>query len=363
MEHLKNVNITISSGTIIKSILFVLLIAALFFLKGLVLIVMTAIVIASAIEPITKWFMMYKIPRIVAVLLVYVIVVSGFLSIFYFFVPPLLEEAASFLAFLPKYTNLFDLSGTFGGTFLSNPESIVQSFSLRDALLNIQSSFTNVSEGFLKSVSIIFGGALSFVLIIVFSFYFAVQKTGIDDFLRVVTPVKHHRYILDLWKRSQFKIGRWMQGQLILALIVGVLVYMGLTILDVRYALLLAVLAAVFELIPLFGAILAAIPGVIIASVDGGVTLGLLVAGLYLIIQQFENHLIYPLVVTKVVGVPPLLVILALIIGFQFAGFLGVILSVPIAAIVQELVKDVQKEKETFLKKHPEKSHLGHGHG
>ncbi len=361
MEHLKNVNITISSGTIIKSILFVLLIGTLFFLKGLVLIVMTAIVIASAIEPITKWFMHYRIPRIVAVLLVYIIVVSGFLSIFYFFIPPLLDEASSFLAFLPKYTNLFDLSGTFGGTFLNNPESIVQSFSLRDTLLNIQSSFTNVSEGFVKSVSVVFGGALSFVLIIVFSFYFAVQETGIDDFLRVVTPARHQNYILDLWKRSQFKIGRWMQGQLILALIVGVLVYMGLTILDVRYALLLAVLAGIFELIPLFGAILAAIPGVIIAGVDGGVTLGFLVAGLYLIIQQFENHLIYPLVVTKVVGVPPLLVILALIVGAQFAGFLGIILSVPIAAIIQELVKDVQREKETFLKKHPQKTKLGHG--
>ncbi|MDP6387940.1 MAG: AI-2E family transporter [Candidatus Pacebacteria bacterium] len=361
MEHLKNMNITISSGTIIKGILLVLLIAALFFLKDLVLIVMTAIVIASAIEPITKWFVSYRIPRIAAVLLVYIIIVLSLLSIFYFFVPPLLDEASNFLAFLPKYTNLFDFSGTFDGSFLSNPESVVQSFSLRETLSGIQSSFTNMSEGFVKSISVIFGGALSFILIIVFSFYFAVQETGIDDFLRIVTPVKQQNYILDLWKRSQLKIGRWMQGQLILALIVGVLVYIGLTVLDVRYALLLAVLAGIFELIPLFGAILAAIPGVLIAFVDGGVALGFLVIGLYLIIQQFENHLIYPLVVTKVVGVPPLLVILALIIGAQFAGFLGVILSVPIAAIVQEFVKDIQKEKETFLKKHPQKRKLGHG--
>lgn len=354
MERLKNVNITISSGTIIKSILFVLLVAMLFFLKDLVLIVLTAIVIASAIEPITKWFIGYKIPRVVAVLLVYVLILLALLSIFYFFVPTLLQETSNFLTFLPTYTNSIDLS-TIGGDFLSGPESIVKTFSIRDAILGLQESFTNLSEGFVKSLSVIFGGALSFVLIIIFSFYFAVQETGIDDFLRVVTPVKHHNYILDLWKRSQEKIGRWMQGQLILALIVGVLVYMGLTILDVRYALLLAVLAGVFELIPLFGAFLAAVPGVIIAFVDGGVTLGLMVAGLYLIIQQFENHLIYPLVVTKVVGVPPLMVIIALIVGAQVAGFLGIILSVPVAAIIQELVKDVQKEKETFLKKHPQK--------
>ena len=73
--------------------------------------------------------------------------------------------------------------------------------------------------------------------------------------------------------------------------------------------------------------------------------------GLYLIIQQFENHLIYPLVVKKVVGVSPLLVILALLIGVKVAGFLGVILSVPIAAAIQEFVQDVQKDKKAFLEK------------
>jgi predicted PurR-regulated permease PerM len=358
MEHLKNVNITISSGTIIKVILFGLLIAALFFLKDLVLIVLTAIVIASAIEPITKWFVSYKVPRVIAVLLVYVLILLGLFSIFYFFVPTLLQEASNFLTLLPTYTSSIDLPGSFGGDFLSGPESIVKTFSVRDAISSFQESFNNLSEGFLKSISVIFGGAFSFILIIVFSFYFAVQEKGIDDFLRVVTPVKHQNYILNLWKRSQVKIGRWMQGQLILALIVGVLVYMGLTILDVRYALLLAVLAGVFELIPLFGAFLAAIPGVAIAFVDGGVTLGLMVTGLYLIISQFENHLIYPLVVTKVVGVPPLLVILALIIGAQFAGFLGLILAVPVAAIVQEFIKDVQKDKEKFLKKHPQNGRI-----
>ena len=358
MEHPKNVNITISSGTIIKSILFMLLIGALFFLKDLVLIVMTAIVIASAIEPITKWFISYKVPRVVAVLLIYVGAILLFLSVFYFFAPPLLQEVTNFSAFLPKYTDIFNISDKIGGSFINGLDIIEKDFSLKDVLFNIQSSFTNISEGFIKTTSVVFGGALSFVLIIIFSFYFAVQKKGIDNFLRVVTPVRHQKYILDLWNRSQTKIGLWMQGQLILAVVVGMLVYIGLTIFDIRYALLLAVLAGIFELIPLFGAVLAAIPAIIIAFIDGGITLGLLITGLYLIIQQFENHLIYPLVVTKVVGVPPLLVILALIIGAQFAGFLGIILSVPIAAIVQELIKDIQREKKISLEKYSHEEHI-----
>ena len=76
-----------------------------------------------------------------------------------------------------------------------------------------------------------------------------------------------------------------------------------------------------------------------------------MVIGLYVIIQQFENHLIYPLVVRKVVGVPPLLVILALIVGGQLAGFLGILISVPVAAAIVEFTDDIQREKRRLIEK------------
>jgi predicted PurR-regulated permease PerM len=164
----------------------------------------------------------------------------------------------------------------------------------------------------------------------------------VDDFLRIVTPKPQQSYVLSLWRRAQEKIGLWMQGQLLLGIIMGVLVFLGLTILGVKHALVLAVVAAVFEIIPVFGPTLSAIPAVTIAFVDGGATLGFLTVALYVIAQQFENHLIYPLVVTRVVGVPPLLIILALICGGELAGFLGIILSVPIAATIQELARDIE---------------------
>jgi predicted PurR-regulated permease PerM len=115
--------------------------------------------------------------------------------------------------------------------------------------------------------------------------------------------------------------------------------------LGVPYALVLAVLAGLFEIIPVFGPTLSAIPAVAVALVDGGLALGLGVVVIYVIIQQFENHLIYPLVVTKVVGVPPILVIIALIVGWQLAGFLGILLSIPFAAAAQELLGDIQKRR------------------
>jgi predicted PurR-regulated permease PerM len=186
------------------------------------------------------------------------------------------------------------------------------------------------------------------MLIIVLSFYLAFQKNGIANFLRIVTPYQYHNYVINLWERSQIKIGRWMQGQLILSLVIGMLVYLGLTILGVRNSLLFGILAGILEIIPLFGPILAALPVIAISFVDGGLSLALLVIGLYVIIQQFENHLLAPIVINKVVGVSPVLVIIALVIGAQIAGFLGLILSVPISATLMELVHDIRRKHEAL---------------
>jgi len=353
-----DLTITISSGTIIKIILLVLLVAFLFFLRDLVLVVLTAVAIASAIEPGIKWFVRYKIPRVIAVLTIYVIIGTLFFGLFYSFIPVLLNEVSNFLSVIPQYINSVDISGRLSDSaFLAPSQSVIQNFSLGDTIVQFQSALTNISGGIVNTVSVVFGGVLSFLFIIVFSFYFAAQERGISDFLRVISPLKHQKYVLDLWRRSQIKIGRWMQGQLLLGLIIGILVYLGLTILGVKYALLLAVIAAVFELIPVFGPVLAAVPAVALGFIDGGLSLALFIVGLYLIIQQFENHLIYPLVVTKVVGIPPLLVILALIIGAKLAGFLGILLSVPVATVIYEFVKDIQKDRDELLEKETSKSH------
>ena len=197
-----------------------------------------------------------------------------------------------------------------------------------------------------QTMSTVFGGVLSLILIIVLSFYFAVQEDGVGKFLRIVLPLRYEDYVLGLWKRSEYKIGRWLQGQLLLGLLIGVLVYLGLMILGVPNALLLAIFAAFFEIIPVFGPILAAIPSTLIAVTQSGPTLALLVIGFYIIIHQFENQLIYPLVVKKVVGIPPILVILALLVGFKLAGVLGIILSVPVSAVLVEILDDVQKDKQ-----------------
>ncbi len=338
--------ISITTGTIVK--ILVLLGGAwlLYFLRDLVLVIVTAVVLASAIEPGVQFLRKYKVPRVLGVMSVYLFVVSVFLGVFFFFIPLVLQDLAKLLVEVPGYLDrintlsaLDEYATIFGVEAPSvSAESLLGGMR---ALLDSTGIFTNA----FGAISQIFGGLLSFVLIFVFTFYFAVIETGVSDFLRFITPRQYESYVIDLWRRSQTKIGLWMQGQVLLGLLMGAFVYLGLTIIGVKYALLLAVLAAMLELIPVFGPTLAAVPAVLIAVVNGGVGMGIAVVLLYVILQQFENHLLYPLVVTKVVGVPPLLVILALIIGAKLAGFLGILLSAPMAAVIQELVKDIESRK------------------
>lgn len=346
----KNINIQISSSSIIKVIFWLILFAGLYFLRDLVLVVLTAVVIASAVDPAVRQFGRLRISRTPATILVYFLVIAAFSAIFYVFVPVFFDELSKLADFFPQYIKAFQSISpvNLNQMSISGAEEVAnglsKNISLVEDISNLKSSLIDVPGGLFNAISGIFGGVLSFVLVIVLSFYFSVQERGIEDFLRIITPVKSEKYIVGLWKRSQEKIGKWIQGQLLLGVLVGVLVFLGLSVLGVKYALVLALLAGIFEIIPVFGPILAAIPAVIFGFLDS-VTLGLTVLGFYVIIQQFENHLIYPLVVRKVIGVPPILVILSLIIGANLAGFMGIILAVPIATLLVEIADDISKRK------------------
>ncbi len=343
----KNVSITITPGTMVAAIAIGAVAYALWLLRDIVLLVLTAIVIASAIEPGVMFFTKRRIHRIVAVTFMYLMVFGSLFGLVYAFLPPILSETQSFLSSAPQYLDTLNLPSSLTGI----PEtartmaSTEQSQSIFDTLFAFQSAFADTSGGVVRVISTFFGGIFSLFLVIVLSFYFAVQSTGVEDFIKLATPAKHEKYAVGLWQRAQRKIGQWMQGQLLLSLISGTITYLGLLILGVPYALLLAVIAAVMNLVPVFGSLIAGVFATIVAFGSGGLTLALIVAGLFVIINQFEGNLLYPLVVNKVVGIPPLLVILALLVGGSLAGFLGVVLSIPLAAAFREFLTDVERTK------------------
>jgi predicted PurR-regulated permease PerM len=328
----------ISLSTILKVFFVGIGLYVLYILSDVVLVVLTAIVIASAAEPAVQVMARKRIPRTVAVLMVYLSFISVIAATAYFFLPPVLNETANLLKEIPAYANANETAT------ISAP--LIGDISLLELTQGVENTFKNITEDPLGSTSAVFGGIVQFLLIVVFSFYFSMQERSIEHFLRIVTPKKNEEYIISLWKRTRAKIGLWMQGQLILGFLIGLLTYLALTIFQVPYALILAVIAGCLELIPLFGPTLSAVPAVAIAWSSGGIPLAITVVIIYIIIQQFENHLIYPIVVTKVVGVPPVMTILSIVIGLKLGGFLGLLLAVPLAAAIQELMSDYNKGKE-----------------
>lgn len=347
--------IQISSGTIIKTILILFVTYLVFFLKDLVLALLASIVIASAIEPFTNWFVSRRVPRTVAVISIYFLLATVMAGIVYLFIPPVLNDIKELAGNLPEYiSTISDKSSILNEIPVFNQfiNELNTSVDQKLFLQNSDGGVAGTTLGFVSMASSVFGGVISFILIFVLSFYFSVQENGIYNFLRIITPIQYEKYILDLWTRSKRKIGLWMQGQMLLGVLVGVLTFLGLSILGIKNAFFLAIVAGMFEIIPVFGPIMSAIPAIAIAIPQGGITLGLLVAGLYIIIQQFENHLFYPLVVKKIVGIPALISIISLIVGAKLAGFIGMLLSVPVAAAIMEYILDVERRKLAEIKTH-----------
>jgi len=338
-------DVNITSATILRLVFWAIFFWLLFLIRKLALVVLVAVVIASAVEPAVRQLRRWRVPRTLAVLLVYLLVFSLLFSLLPFFLVPVFGDLLAISSTLPAKLGSLP--------FLSDTQSFLSNFSWLDYLSSFSSSlqdtFSGVSHGFLQTLMVIFGGFFNFILVVVVSFYLAVQEDGIANFLRLIAPARHEKYVINLWHRSERKIGLWMQGQLLLGVMVGVLTYLGLTVLGVKHALVLALMAAIFELIPIFGPIIAAVPAVLLSLIDSA-TLALVVAGFYVIVQQFESQLLHPLVVRKIVGVPPIIAILSLVVGYQLAGFIGILLAVPLTTFAIELLDDFEQSKRLVTK-------------
>ncbi len=202
----------------------------------------------------------------------------------------------------------------------------------------------NLSGGFFKAISVAFGSIFNFILIVLISFYLSIQERGIENFLHVILPVEHEDYVVDLWQRSRRKIALWMQGQMLLGLVIAVLIYLLLSLLGIEFAFLLAIISGIMELIP-YGVLVALIPAFSFSYLSGGISSALVVTGAYLIIHQFEVFLFAPLIIKKIVGLSPIVIIISALIGFELGGIWGIILSIPIAIIVMEFLSDIAQEK------------------
>lgn len=341
-----SIRISISSGTIIKVIVWIIVFAGLFYIRDFVVALLVAVVLASAAEMPVRQMMKWGIPRGISVSALFVALIGIIAAVALIFVPPLADDVARFVQALPQILDSIRLFGKDMG--FKDLSLAVQELSKtidKGQILTVLKNALFGSSGVFATSVVVIGGVFNLVITFVLAFYLALEDGGVRKFLRLVVPKSNESYIEDLWMRSQQKIGLWMQGQLLLSLLVALLVYIPMLVLGMPYAALLGVLAFFGELIPMVGLTLATIPALFIAWTHGGAPLLGIVAIVYLIVSQLENHVLYPRVMNKMVGVPSVIIIIALIIGAKFAGIWGVILSVPLAAIFMELANDLEKKK------------------
>lgn len=341
-------SISISTGTMVRLLMLLLGIFLIWFLRDLVLVLLTSIVIASFVESSVPYFRKLRINRVFGVVIVYVISLIILASLFWLFAPLLITEIYNFSAFISLHIPGVVFLDYFKNDAFSGAKDVVaglsNNFSLA-SLMSVSKAFIkNLSGGFVQTLSVAFGSIFNFGLIVLISFYLSVQEKGIENFLRIIFPMEHEDYVVDLWERSRRKIALWMKGQMLLGVLVCVLTYLVLSLLGTQYALLLAIIAGVMEMIP-YGILVALIPAVSFSYLSDGVASAFMVAGAYLIIHQFEVFLFSPLVIKKIVGLSPIVIILAALIGFELAGVWGIILAIPFAVVIMELISDVEKNK------------------
>ena len=343
----KNIQyISISTGTLLRALVLVGLVYILSQLGTLMVSLLVAVVIASSVEPMAKFFEKYRLPRGFAVALIYILFIVVIGSVIAFFVPKLADDVAAFIQKLPAMLDSIQLMGRdLGLKDLSVYISDISKDISKGEVLTVLKNFVIGTGSAIAATGAIVNVVFNLIIIAVLSFYMASEEKGVQNFLLLVTPKRYEVYIIDLWSRSQAKISAWAQGQLLLGVIMAVLMFIVMSLLGVPYAALLALFTFMGELVPLVGLTLAGIPAILLAFSAGGYTLSAMTLVACFVLSQIESHIIYPKIMNKMVGVPSIIVIIALLIGGKIAGFWGILLAVPLASIFLELLSDIDTKK------------------
>jgi len=331
--------IEISTGAILKFFAIIFAVFLLYLIKDVIALLFFALIIASTVKVPANWLKRYHIPRVAAVIAIYVGGIIGFALIMALIVTPLSAELRQFSNVVPTLTSKLS-SGLHNISAITSKQSQLQQF-----FLTLSEKLSQLRINFLSLTGNVVGTITAAVFVFILSFYLSIEEKGIRKFIRAITPRNKEDYAIKLWERGQRRLSRWLGAQILLGFVVGLMTFIGLIILRVPYALALALLAGIFELIPTVGPILSAIPAVAIAFIKSPV-LALMTIGLYVIVQQLENNILVPKIMQKTVGLNPIITILALLIGVKLAGFTGMVLSIPIVMLLDEFSQDIISTKK-----------------
>jgi predicted PurR-regulated permease PerM len=331
-----NLNLEHSTKIILKVALVVLALAFLWAIRDIVVILLLAVVLASAMEPMAEYLSRRRVPRSVSVLGAYVIVIALVALVAALIIPPMVNQFQLLAERLPDYSLELQAKYPLLHTLFGN-------FDLGNVARELFDIATGSESLFSKTVGI-FNGFFAIITVLVVSFYLVAADKGMKRFISDLVPGNHQVFVESLISKIQHKMGMWVIGQVILSLFIFVLTFIGLTILGVDYALFLAVLAGLLEVVPYLGPFLSAVPAVFFALVQNP-PLAAAVVILYILIQKTEGYVLVPKIMEKTVGTSPLVVLIALLVGFKLGGVLGLLLAVPLAGAITVVIHEFSHQK------------------
>lgn len=318
--------IDISWKTIVFITVFLLSLWILYQIIDLILLLFVALILMSALAPIVAFLEKIKIPKALSIIIVYTLVfgiLGGILTISF---TPLIDQTATLIQVLPS--------------------AVVEILSVSQVDAGfLQKELTGLTGNIFSLTKTLFNNLIAIILLLVLSFYLLLERENLEKRASSLFIGNEER-VRKLLIEVEEKLGMWLRGQIILSIVIGVLAYLGLTILQIPYALPLAIWAGLLEVIPVIGPIISAIPVILLALTISP----LLAAGsaaMYFVIQQLENHLIVPQIMGKAVGLNPLIVILAIAVGGRLLGVGGALLAVPIVVVVQIILAEVISGRKT----------------
>ena len=338
--------ISIDTNTIIRTLAILGGIYLLFNLWGIVLIILAAFILSWALAPLVNKLEAKRLPRAVSLIGIYLILITIIVFLVSFTITPLVQEATDFGNNLPMLSrNLQPL--IFKISKLNQKNSWFDASSLLSgASQAIQTSVNNLVDG----IGNFFSGLLTIFLIMVITFYMVSEEQSMKKLIISLAPAHWRERALEISDQVQKKMGHWLIGQVFLCFVIFLFTYVALTILGVKYALLLSLVAGLAEAIPYLGPIFSAVPAIFVALTQSTL-LAVLVAIMYLLIQQIENSVLVPTVMRQAVGLDPIISIIVLLVGYQLGGVLGAILAIPLATAIGVVISSRPKRQKTAVKR------------
>ncbi len=303
---------------------------ALYQVRDIVVIVLIAGVLATTLEPYVERLAKLGVRRTLGVPALVLLFLTALGVLGYLFVPPLVAQVREIAGEIPRYADKWQAleSGAASGT-------------VRELVGQLSDRLTASAGNLFGILLSLFGGIFSAVTILVLTAYFLLEGNLLITPLMRVVPAEHRAKAAGTVRRIREKLGDWFSGQLLLMLIIGLVDGLALYVLGIRFAVALGLLAGLLEIIPVLGPIFAGCAAVLVAlATDATLWKVIAIVAVYVAVQQVENQVLVPKIMQKAIGLSPVVVIVAILVGGKLMGVAGAALAIPVTAAIQVALKE-----------------------